>query len=203
MSIRFPELDQARVVVDETTRERHLVAVSAALAQRGRTTKGHGRVLALALVLVLLVPVMALAAENSVPGDLLYPVKRAVEPIVQVFDTDAPAQRRVREVEVLLERDAPDDAIVQHVQVAREVVADHLPTLSDRIDQVVHELDIRRLDRPDAEKPSSNPEDSRGPKVEPVVPVDETDSREGHSASSTTVIETSDTKRSGDRRGDG
>ena len=203
MSVQFPELDQARVVVDELTRERHLDAVSASLAARGQTAKGHGRVLALALVLVLLVPVVALAAENAVPGDFLYPVKLVVEPIVQVFDKDAPAQRRVREVEVLFERNASDEVIVQHVDVARELVADHLPTLSDRIDRVVHELEIRRVDRLDAEEPSQKPGDSRPPKAEPVVPVDETDSEEGSSVTSTTVAGSSDTTRQGDRRGDG
>ena len=111
MSDQFPELDQARIVVDEVTRESHLAAVGAALRDRGQGSRGRGRVLAIALVLVLLVPVIALAAENTVPGDFLYPVKRAVEPVVQVFDSDAPAQRRVREIEVLFERDAPDAEI--------------------------------------------------------------------------------------------
>ena len=207
MSNRFPELDQARIVVEEVTRTRHLAAVGAALRARAAASRGRGRVLALALVLVLLVPVMALAAENTVPGDFLYPLKLAVEPVVQVFDSDAPAERRVREVEVLFERDAPDDVIVQHVDVARDLVTDSQPVLSDRIDRVIHDLHTRRADRLAATKPSEAPGDKKPVKDQPVVPVDMTDGEgEGDHSSSTTlttVEETSDTTRRGDRGGDG
>ena len=183
MSNRFPELDQARIVVDEVTREKHLGVVSAALKARGYRSWGRGRVLALAVVLVPLVPVMALAAENTVPGDLLYPIKRAVEPIVQVFDSDAPAQRRVREVEVLFERDATDEVIVRHVEVARDVVTNRHPTLSQRIDRVVHDLDIRRTDRLGLVDSPHKPDEERPIQEKPIVPTDISGRRTGRRSS--------------------
>ncbi len=207
MSNRFPELDEARVIVDGVTREKHLGVVSAALAARGQGSWGRGRVLALGLVLVLLVPVVALAAENTVPGDLLYPIKRALEPIVQVFDSDAPAQRRVREVELLFERDATDEVIVWHVDAARDVVTDFQPTLSQRIDRVVRDLHIRRTDRLVVVDPPHEPGEERPVKENPIVPVDISDEERGndHPTSTTSTIQdlTSDTTRSGDRVGVG
>jgi len=204
MSDQFPELDQARVVVDEVTRESHLVAVSAALRARGQGSRGRGRVLVVALVLVLLVPVIALAAENTVPGDFLYPIKRAVEPVVQVFDSDAPAQRRVREVEMLFERDAPDAVIVPHVDEARDVISDSQPALIDRIDRVVHDLDTRRSDRLGvADDPPNEPGDERPANENPLVPADQPDREHETRTTSTTVEETTDTTRQGDSRGDG
>ena len=167
---------------------------------------GRGRVLALAVVLVLLVPVVALAAENTVPGDLLYPIKRAVEPIVQVFDSDAPAQRRVREVEVLFERDATDEVIVRHVEVARDVITNRHPTLSQRIDRVVHDLDIRRTDRLGLVDSPDKPDEERPIQEKPIVSTDISDGERGDdhptSTTSTTQDLTSDTTRSGDRQGD-
>lgn len=201
MSSRFPELAQARIVVSPVTRERHLFVIGAALSDRTRSN-GHGRVLALALVLVLLVPVIALAAENSVPGDFLYPVKLVVEPIVQVFDYDAPAERRVRELEVLWERNATDEVIVQHVDIAREVVADFHPTLSDRIDRVALDLDARRADRQDLGN-LQKPKEESLTRIIPVVPTDETDSEKALSTTSTTIEETTETTRPDDGRGDG
>ena len=215
MNLAFPELDQIRVTVDETTRTRHLAAVDAALSERPRAFWGRGRILALAVVLVLLLPVMALAAENSVPGDFLYPVKRAVEPVVQVFDIDIPAERRVREVEVLFDRDAPDEVIVQHVDVARNTITDRHPSLSDRIDRVVHELDLRRDARdhdanPDAVSPDTPGEDSskgRPADETPLVPGDEsavsTTEPDRGSTTSTSPPATGNDTGGGDRRGDG
>lgn len=199
MSSRFPELDQARIVVSPVTRERHLSVVGAALSERTQRSSGRGRALSLALALVLLVPVMALAAENAVPGDFLYPVKIAVEPVVRVFDYDAPAERRVREVEVLWERDAADEVIVQHVDVAREAVPDYQPTLSDRIDQVAHDLDTRRADREEVAKPHKL-EDERPGRVVPIAPADRP---EPSSTTSTTVEETSASTRPSDGGRDG
>ena len=203
MTIRFPELDQVRVTVDSDTRDRHLAAVTSALQSRATTPKrGRGRFLAVALAVVLLLPVIALAAEDSVPGDLLYPFKRAVEPVVQVFDTEAPAERRVREVEVLFDRNAPDEVIVRHVDVARETVTDGQRHLSDRIDRVVHELDVRRTHvekkeepvepRPLVTEPSDRPTDSVAERP-----------NEKSSPSSTVVDDTTDSTQAGDRRGDG
>lgn len=194
MSQQFPKLDQIRITVDETTREKHLSAVGSALRARGQVSRKSGPVLALALVLVLLVPVMALAAENTVPGDLLYPIKLAIEPVVQAFDNDAPAQRRVREVEALFERDAPDEVIVKHVDVARDLISDYDAVLTTRIDRVVDDLDLRRSNRMEADKPS---------RQKPPAPAEDVGESESKvSITSTTIHETSDTRHPGHRDGE-
>ena len=153
MSNEFPELDQAEITVSESTRERHKSGIGSALRVQRRVRRGRGRVFAFVLALVLLVPIVALASQDAVPGDLLYPVKRLVEPVVQIFDQDAPAERRVRELEVLFERDAPIDVIDHQIDVAREVVTDRHPHLRDRIDRVIHDLDSKRTD---AEEPAGD-----------------------------------------------
>ena len=208
MSLAFPELDQVRVSVSEETRSRHLAHVGAALRARSDRLPRRGRVLALALALVLLVPVMALAAENAVPGDLLYPVKRAVEPVVSIFDADAPAERRVREVEVLFDRNVPDEVVVRHIDIARETVADHpAPHLTDRIDFIEVELDARRARHEGAaghkEKVGDKPREDRPADGKPVPPAVDDQTSTTHAP--TTTHDSSPDSTHGDTgdRGDG
>lgn len=150
MSDVFPELDRARVVVDETTRSRHLTAIQGALARRSRRPHRGMRSLALGLALVVAVPVLALAAEDTVPGDFLYPLKRVTEPLVRLIDADVSMKRRVEELETLLARDAPEPVIRDHMDVARDTVSEGHPWLIHRIDRVAEELEERRTesDRP-------------------------------------------------------
>ncbi|MDX1468588.1 MAG: hypothetical protein R3258_04550 [Acidimicrobiia bacterium] len=144
MSEKFPELDQVKITVDPATRDRHLAAIADAVrsSRRGRRPM---RLLAVAATLVLLLPVMALAAERAVPGDLLYPIKQLFEPAARVFDSDISARHRVEEVETLLDRDAPSDVIHDHLQVARDTVTDEaqdddLAVLTDRLDRAHRDL---------------------------------------------------------------
>ena len=146
MSNEFPELDQVEITVSESTRDRHRSAIASALRAQRRAPRGRGRILAFALALVLLIPVVALASQEAVPGDLLYPVKRFFEPVVQVFDQDVAAEHRVRELEILFERDAPIEVIDHQIDVAREVVTDRHPQLRDRIDRVILDLGSKRAD---------------------------------------------------------
>ncbi|MGB7860571.1 MAG: hypothetical protein WBM90_08750, partial [Acidimicrobiia bacterium] len=173
--------------------------------ERARTSRGHGRLLALALALVLVVPVVALATENSVPGDLLYPIKRVVEPVVRVFDSNAPLEHRVREVEVLFDIDAPEELIVRRVDVARDVVTEDHPTLSNRIDRVVKELDRRRGPQP-IELETDDPT-----RTEPPGPADERVSdpdadadpvKKQHNPTTTLIPETTTTPERWDDAGD-
>ena len=182
MSSEFPELDQVKITVSESTRERHRSTIVSALRAHSRDRRGRGRVFAFALVLVLLVPVLALASQEAVPGDLLYPIKRLVEPVVQSFDEDASVEHRVRELEVLFERDAPIGVIDHQIDVARDVVTDRYPHLRDRIDRVIHNLDLRRTD---AEEPASDSD--HDPAGYPgsdssVAPDDRVDSSDGDEA---------------------
>ena len=202
--MRFHELDQIRLVATPEVRERHLAAVSRALSTRPQRSLGRPRLMAVVLAIVLLLPVVALAAEDAVPGDFLYPLKRVVEPVVQMFDSSAPAERRVREVEVLLERDSPDEVIVRHLDVARDVVTDDQPDLSQRIDRVVHELETRRDQAPTTDEPAG--ETDRPDEVDetPLVPSDREDVERGSTTTTSTVVETiPDANEPNDRRTDG
>lgn len=77
MSKTFHELDVIRVSIDPETRRRHLATIASAIES---TRRGRGRLklLALAVAVVFVLPVLALAAQNAVPGDLLYPVRQII-----------------------------------------------------------------------------------------------------------------------------
>ncbi len=159
MSRAFPELDVLDVVVEPETRERHLATISAAL-QRPRRHPGRRRLLAIALAVILLFPVVALAAESALPGDILYPFKRTVvEPVVSVFDEDAAAVNRVEEVEELLANEAAQDVIRDHVVVARDAAVDS-PELMERIDRILDEVDRRAVERPKETDEAGRPDGS-------------------------------------------
>ena len=192
MSDEFPELDKAKVTVDAETRGRHLASIESELTQLRTPRLARRRLLAVALATVLLFPVAAFAAENSVPGDLLYPLKRAVEPVVAVFNDDVVATHRVEEVERLFEREAPVEVLEDHVSVARDAVVD-APHLSDRLDHVVDEIRIR--DRDPEEDVAVT--DTTHPR-----PVDETTTTTLHRETTTTHAPT-DTAEQVDRVGDG
>jgi hypothetical protein len=61
---------------------------------------------------------MALAAENSVPGDFLYPVKEVTERVRSYVDHDIEATHRVEEVERLIVLQAPSHAVARAVERA-------------------------------------------------------------------------------------
>lgn len=198
MSREFPELDRARIVVDPTTRERHLAAVRAALDERQRGPVRR-RLLAVALVVVLAVPVMALAAADTMPGDLLYPIKRMTEPLVQLFDSDAPAERRVREAEAAFDRDSPAPVVMERIETARQTVTEDQPELSRRIERVAADLDSRRAgERPtdDATETRSGEAEGRPERDTPADPESEptsTTTPERETTTTSRATETTDT----------
>ena len=132
--------------LDDQVRESHLAAISgelAAVAPQPRPVRARRfRMAPAAAVLALFVvlPITgAIAAEQTVPGDLLYPVKLSLEPIVSVFRPDVQAEHRVEEVELLIEREASDDAVETAITRARDAVADEPidAPLRLRLDDVV------------------------------------------------------------------
>ncbi|MCP4247373.1 MAG: carboxypeptidase regulatory-like domain-containing protein [bacterium] len=80
---------------------------------------------------------IALAAESSVPGDALYPVKQVTERIRSLVDDDVVAEHRIEELEKLVAADAPAEVIADQVNRATEQVdrlgSDH--QLGSRLDQ--------------------------------------------------------------------
>lgn len=114
-----------RVEIDENTKTRHLAEMGAALKSAPPKPVPIGFTVrrslagALAAMFVVAAPVgMAVAAEDAIPGDILYPVKQATERVRAVFDDDVEATHRVEEVERLVFLRAPRAAITRAVERA-------------------------------------------------------------------------------------
>lgn len=135
--------------MSEQTKREHQSTISDALGeyphQTPATKRFSWRLKARALVaaaFVVLPAGTAIASTNTVPGDLLYPVKRIVEPVWGVSDSDIVAHHRVDELEKLLDIQAEDRCITDAVTDAQLAVIDlpndhHLQTdlvaLTDRV----------------------------------------------------------------------
>ncbi len=131
------------IEVDSATVEHHLAAVGAALRSAPRSRRRVAPVrsrlgVVFAAIALLALPAVAIAAEDSLPGDLLYPVKQATERIRGVVDDDLAATHRVEELETLIARDAPAGEIAAAVDRALAAVDDlgEPGPLSARLDRV-------------------------------------------------------------------
>ena len=114
-----------RIEVDEGTKERHIAEMSTAIRTAPPATSSHricpskprcrrrrGRV-------VVVAPVgMAVAAEDAVPGEFLYPLKQVTERVRAFVDDDIAATHRVEEAERLVVRGAPIVEITRAVERA-------------------------------------------------------------------------------------
>lgn len=171
MSNRDP-LDQLaafRIEVDDEARSRDLSAIGDELRRRPPyRAPGRSRWTLGAVVAVLLAgPVAAGASDDAAPGDLLYPLKLATEPIVQLFDRDTVAEHRVEEVAVLVDRDSEDEVIEERIAIARDALAEtDVPRLEQELDRIV---DRWIADRPEpmvVDDPTPTtvpPQDESGP----------------------------------------
>jgi hypothetical protein len=77
---------------------------------------------ALTAALVVIPAGMALAAENSVPGDPLFPVKRVTETVRSWVDEDVVAIHRLEELEKMIISDVAGDRISDQVERATEAL---------------------------------------------------------------------------------
>lgn len=137
------------VAMSDRTKREHQSAISEALDEYPSTTPATKllswrlRARALIAAAFVVLPVgTAIASTDTVPGDFLYPVKRVVEPVWSVFDSDIAAHHRVDELEKLLDNRAEDHRITDAVSDAQLAVTDlpsghHLQTdlviLTDRV----------------------------------------------------------------------
>lgn len=97
--------------------------------------------------LVVLPTGIALAAEGSVPGDVLYPVKKVTEQIRSLVDDDVVAEHRIEELEKLVAADASAEVIAEQVDRAA-VAVDRLPAghqLGSRLDQATAGVAVDRV----------------------------------------------------------
>ncbi len=137
----FDELKQARVSmvpISDETRAAHLLAIEEALASRTvvplrkRAFTALRWAAAALVILGVLVPSAVVAAAGSLPGDLLYPVKRAAEPLLAVFDDEVVARHRIDEVVDLRLQDRPADKALEDATRAVDDLPSDSP-LRDRL----------------------------------------------------------------------
>jgi hypothetical protein len=145
-----------RTEIDEAVRERHLAQMGVVLRAEPTTAVptrlGFRRrfATALATLTIVVVPVgAAVAAEGSVPGESLYPVKQVTERMRGWVDHDLVATHRVEELEVLLDRDADDELIAETADRAVVAVAvlDDPGELGPRLDQAQKRIQLRTRQR--------------------------------------------------------
>ncbi|MDH4308657.1 MAG: hypothetical protein OEX04_14405 [Acidimicrobiia bacterium] len=197
----FPELNQLRLDIPEATRMRHLAAIEAALRRRPRR-----RIAVAAFVAAVLVPSTAFAAEAALPGDLLYPVKRALEPVIGLVDADIAATHRIDELERLMARGAVAGGDVDRLISEAEVEVQRHPHLESRLEAVVSDLGSMG-DVPTSPEPSTMtiaPTESTR-QTEQDRPTDRTTSTMGPTdrATSTTVATATESTGDGSDRGSG
>lgn len=165
---------------DEAKR-RHLDAVEAAREVKAAWTPprlGVRRRLSVGLVaaaLIVLPTGIALAAEGSLPGDALYPVKRVTESIRSLLDDDVVAEHRIEELEQLMASDAPAEVIADQVDRATREV-DRLGSghrLGPRLDVATAVVAADPVDTrpPEADPPTAGDPGPADP-VDPVDPID-------------------------------
>lgn len=106
------------------------------------------KVAAALLVAGLGVGTLGVAADGSVPGQLLYPVDRSVEGVLATLGLSTPDQRlaeRTLEVRVLLDRNEPDMALETLLTAVRteaphlspEEAEEHKPALLESVERLL------------------------------------------------------------------
>ncbi len=178
------------IEMSAATKEAHESSIGAALNTFGATSTGvrtprwRLRVPAFVAALLVVAPVgAAFASESAVPGDLLYPVKRLVEPIRSVVDSDVVAQHRVDELAHFLDMHTEADRLSDAVQDARDAVSDlpadhHLRVAFDRLtDRATNAapVDVPSHDEVDSDHPATDTSTDRSPTDVPDDRSHETD----------------------------
>jgi hypothetical protein len=135
----FPELERLQMEMAEDTvasqhRAMHNAIVAAGPVELATRWVGIRRwVVGLVIGIGVLAPATAFAADSAGPGDFLYPVKKAAEPVLGWFKQDIAAVHRVEELESVVNdvsrTGEVDDRIVRD---AVEAVAD-----SDSLDLII------------------------------------------------------------------
>lgn len=117
--------------VDDATKARHVAEMQAAIRTSpparvpGALALRYRVAGAAAAVAVFVAPVgMAVAAENAVPGEFLFPMKQVTERVRGIVDDNIAATHRVEEAERLVVRGAPIIEITRAVERAENATSD-------------------------------------------------------------------------------
>lgn len=201
-----------RVEVNDDTRNRHLAEMGAVIRTAPPTPVPTGFALrsrlagALAAVAVVVAPVgMAVAAEDSVPGDFLYPMKQVTERVRAFVDSDIGATHRVEEVERLMFDQASRAAVVRAVERAETATRELVdPTPLDSRLELARER-LQRQEAEGAQPPSSSDLEGSEQQREgsPSGPPDEPDRQQGSSGQSEPGLPAPDSDRSNVGSGSG
>lgn len=124
-------LSTLRIEIDPVTLDRHIAATSSALKEPlpaaspvRRRRMRLAPVLASLMIFAAPVTGVAVAAENSIPGDVLFPVKQVTEHVRSWFDPGIRADHRLDELETVLDRGSGPDEVAARLAAADEAVAD-------------------------------------------------------------------------------
>lgn len=135
-------MEALRIDVEPDVEERHMAAMRRELREapvapmpvRGARRTRRRLVVTLAAAFALLLPVAALAAEDAVPGDVLYPVKQSTEWMRSLVDPGVGQQHRVRELEIVIDRGAPIEVVTDRFDASVVVVDEANPELVRRVE---------------------------------------------------------------------
>ncbi len=161
----FPELEQLQTEMTEDTVASQHRAIHNAIVAAGPIDSATrwARVRRWAVGLVIgfgvLAPATAFAADSAGPGDFLYPVKRAAEPVLGWFNQDIAAEHRVEELETVVNdvsrAGEVDDKLVRD---AVEAVADSDSLdLRIRLDGILAEISETDRDVDEGDPPTEQP----------------------------------------------
>jgi hypothetical protein len=198
MDTGFPELDELRVTVGDQTRDEQWSAIVQEIRDAPAQSPAPWRrriAVWVAAAFSVGLPVAAVAAENTVPGDLLYPVKLVVEPVRSLFDSDVAAVHRVEELERISESDAPATDVDRAFDRAERAADDAAsPELVQRVERVRDQIRERRASDEPATDATVAPE--RGDSETDSTPVDPSAGTDSRSTTTTA----GDESQSGDTR---
>lgn len=163
-----------RIDVEADVQERQISAILSELgeapaapivAPRLRRTRRRA-VVTLAAALALLLPVAAIAAENAVPGEILYPVKQSTEWVRSLIDPSVSREHRVDELETVIERGDPIEVVTDRFGASVDAVEGQDPELIRRVE--IARQTVRDRYGVDLE-PSSEDPGSKGPSTDPEL----------------------------------
>lgn len=131
---------------------RHVASIETELLSPGpalpprRPRRRRIGALVLAGLLVLIPAAAAIAAEDAVPGEFLYPVKRTTEWVRSLVDPTIDARHRIQELETVVGRGGPLQEMTGRLADAEESVRDRPDStgLIDRIDDARERMQERR-----------------------------------------------------------
>ena len=151
MSDRFSKLRRLRIEISERDRQVHRSAISdeikTAPRRPARRRVWSKRVAGTVVALAVSLPVAAIASVDSVPGDPLYPIKKAVEPLWTVVDPQVGARHRIEELEVLVDSSAEIDVVHRQIDHARDALRDlEAPDLDRRLQEIIDTVHQRPAD---------------------------------------------------------